>query len=85
MYQIKLVPCAAPPKLRKKEAQAICRALGCSLRYTDGEYRVAYMAGTMHAGKVLNTEASAYYTEDLADACNTANAMHDWLQAHKEA
>lgn len=47
-----------------KEAQATCRAFGHTLtRRPDGEYRLNVRGGT---------EATAYYTTDLDDACGTA-------------
>lgn len=66
----------AEPRVTFKTAQAMCRALGCSIRKRDGEYRVAYLHGTLE-----EREARAYYTNDLRDACDTANAMHDWTLA----
>lgn len=43
------------------------RSLGLTFRSKDGEYRVAWP----------HDEASAYYTNDLRDACDTASAMVD--------
>ena len=42
------------------------RAIGFSLRKRDGEYRVNFTGGG---------EATAYYTDDRADALDTARAM----------
>lgn len=49
------------------EAKAAIKALGMTLRRENGEYRVAFR------GK--DSEASAYYTTDLADAVATARMM----------
>jgi hypothetical protein len=43
-----------------------CCALGVRLMRVNGEYRVNFMGGK---------EATAYYTNDLQDAVNTAIAM----------
>lgn len=48
------------------------RALGMSVRYSDGEYRVNYPNGT---------EGSAYYTPDGHDAYLTALQM----KQHRES
>lgn len=50
-----------------KTATTLVRALGCSLRYRDAEYRVNFQGGD---------EATAYYTNDIHDAIYTAVAMH---------
>jgi hypothetical protein len=54
-----------------KEAKARIRPLGLVLRndIEAGEYRVNYRGGR---------EATAYYTNDLDDAVNTAQAMATW-------
>lgn len=62
--------------MKQKEAFAIIRGLGLTVRKQDGEYRVALPAN----------EASAYYTHDLEDAVSTARSMaaranHDKLMA----
>lgn len=51
-----------------KQAKLHCRNLGhgMTLRKIDGEYRVNYRYGD---------EATAYYTNDLADAISTAESM----------
>jgi len=46
-------------------------APSCSVRKRDGEYRVAY-----YAGSDASREASAYYTNDPVDAYDTACYMH---------
>lgn len=54
------------PKLTDKEAQKQIRATGATVTRKDGEYRVNVPGGT---------EATAYYTDDKADAVGTAKAM----------
>lgn len=49
-----------------KEAARYLRAIGCTLRKRDGEYRV----NVRGAG-----EGTAYYTDDRADAVDTGRAM----------
>lgn len=49
-----------------KNAQARVRRWGMSLRKNDGEYRVNFSGGR---------EATAYYTNDLEDAVDTAFAL----------
>lgn len=62
-----LHPTEGAGKLTIKEAKAIIRALGMTLRKTEyGDFRVNYY----YAG-----EPSAYYTTDLQDAVDTAIAM----------
>lgn len=48
-------------------ATTICRDLGITLRKTDGEYRINYRGSS--------DEATAYYTDDIMDAVETAAAM----------
>jgi hypothetical protein len=60
-----------------KEAAKIVRAFGLSFRVDDGEIRIALKDGT----KAQN-EASAYYTDDVEDAVNTAFAMHKQDDPH---
>lgn len=64
-------------KLTIAIARAECRALGCSLRKRDGEFRVAYLTGSLE-----QREARAYYTNDLVDAVDTAKAMEEWQREH---
>lgn len=53
--------------MTQKEAKAECARIGFTFRKTDwGDYRVCPKGGE---------EALAYYTDDIADACNTAQAM----------
>jgi len=49
-----------------KTAKEICKQYGCTLRHDNGEYRVNFRNGS---------EATAYYTNDIEDACFTARAM----------
>lgn len=54
-------------------ARDAIRTIGCSLRLKGGEYRVNFFGGK---------EETAYYTNDLSDAIETAKAMIDrkkWL------
>lgn len=52
-----------------QEAKTIVRALGLTLRkQTTGEFRVNFQNGG---------QESAYYTDDLADAVDTARVMAD--------
>ena len=52
-----------------KQAKLELAALGLSINKRDGEYRVAFR------GNYLDVEASAYYTDDLADAVSTGCMM----------
>jgi hypothetical protein len=53
-----------------KLAKEICKALGLTLSKTQaGDFRVAYK------GEYFEVEPSAYYTDDLMDAVDTARAM----------
>lgn len=62
------------PKLTIATARAEIRAHGCTLRVgEDREFRVCLKGGT---------EASAYYTNDLADAVGTAAAMARWARGN---
>lgn len=55
-------------RLTIAQAQAEARALGMTLRRTEaGDFRVNFKGAE---------EAGAYYTDDLADAVATAQAMH---------
>jgi len=56
-------------------ARTICRDLGMTLRSLDGEWRVNYRGGE---------EATAYYTDDLADVVETAAAMDHARNATQE-
>jgi hypothetical protein len=56
-----------PSYLTLTAAKALLRPLGVTLRKRDGEYRVAF--------DMRDNEASAYYTNDLADALETGRAM----------
>jgi hypothetical protein len=53
--------------MKQKDVFAELKKLGLTVRKSDGEFRVAYPG--------LNSEASAYYTEDLLDLLNTGRAM----------
>lgn len=44
-----------------------CRAMGLTCRKRDGEYRINYKGGS---------EETAYYTDDMGDALDTAVCMH---------
>jgi len=59
--------------MRQKDAFAAIRALGLTISKCNGEYRVAFPGP--------GNEASAYYTNDLQDALNTARAMHAHARA----
>jgi hypothetical protein len=48
---------------------------GVKLTKTDGEYRVNFVGGK---------EATAYYTNDLADAFGTGVAMANWKKNTKK-
>jgi hypothetical protein len=48
------------------DAKKIVAAVGCTLSKSDGEYRVNLRG---------HGEATAYYTNDLQDAVNTAKTM----------
>ncbi|MDT8332527.1 hypothetical protein RQ831_15810 [Roseomonas gilardii] len=49
------------------DARACVRSYGCTItRRPGGEFRVNYAGGS---------EATAYYTHDLEDACGTARRM----------
>ena len=49
-----------------KEAKAILKPLGMTLRKRDGEYRVNFRGGS---------EPTAYFTDCLIDAVETAQAI----------
>lgn len=49
-----------------KAARVLCGEAGCTIRHRDGEYRVNFKGGR---------EATAYYTNDIVDAVDTARAM----------
>jgi hypothetical protein len=53
--------------MKQKDVFAELKKLGLTVRKSDGEFRVAYPGP--------NSEASAYYTEDLLDLLNTGLAM----------
>jgi hypothetical protein len=53
-----------------REAREIIKTMGCTLHVQDGEYRVNLFKGT---------EETAYYTDDLRDAINTAARMTEEL------
>lgn len=53
-------------RLTLREAQTIARMLRMSIRKRDGEYRVNFTGASA---------ATAYYTDDLRDALDTARAM----------
>ena len=59
---------AADPAITIAAARKLCTAAGCVLRRTGwgGEYRVNHRGGP---------EATAYYTDDLQDAVDTAQAF----------
>ena len=68
-------------QLTQTATQAAIRQLGLTCRYRDGEYRVNLPKGT---------EATAYYTNDAADAIATAKRMAEsvitprsWLSAFR--
>ncbi len=55
-------------QITQKDAKTVIAALGLSFRKTEyGEFRVAL--------RIENNEASAYYTDDLQDAVDTARRM----------
>ena len=65
-------------------AKTAIRATGCTVRVTDGEFRVVPPGGD---------ELSAYYTDDAADAVGTARAIERrrrarirlaWIEAESE-
>jgi hypothetical protein len=49
-----------------RQARELIKSMGCTLHVQDGEYRVNLYKGT---------EETAYYTDDLQDAVNTAARM----------
>lgn len=53
--------------LNDRAAFVTIRDLGLTVRKTDGEYRVAFRGP--------NNEETAYYTNDLKDAVDTARSM----------
>lgn len=53
-------------KLTVKAVMAMCRAIGCAARFTDGEWRINIKGAP---------EARAYYTNDHEDALSTARSM----------
>lgn len=57
---------ASPARLTLADARDTVRALGLTLAKRDGEYRVNFRGGS---------EDTAYYTDCLADAVDTARAM----------
>ncbi len=61
-----LFPAPADTALTIADARKICLVLGLTLRHDNGEYRVNFKGGI---------EATAYYTNDLADAVDTARKM----------
>ena len=50
--------------MRQKEAYKIIRSYGCTVSKKDNEYRINC--------KFFGTEGTAYYTDDLQDAIDTA-------------
>jgi hypothetical protein len=57
-------------RITQAEAKTFCQSLGMTFRKTEcGDFRVAFLA----AGRY--NENSAYYTDDIEDACNTAYSM----------
>jgi hypothetical protein len=68
--------------MTRKDTLATIKALGCTARFSEGEYRVS-IAPTVLAydlkldGKaaMAKNEAIAYYTNDSEDAINTAIEM----------
>ncbi len=64
------------PRMTDSQLFAAVRALGLSIRKSEGEYRIAFKqseAGTTGA----QIEASAYYTYCRTDALATARRMRD--------
>lgn len=53
--------------MTRTQAKSTLRALGYTMTVTDGEFRIAPVAGTP-----AQKEAQAYYTNDLGDAVSTA-------------
>ena len=53
-------------KLTLSDAKKICKQYGHRLTKCDGEYRINHFGAS---------EATAYYTNDLEDAVNTAHAQ----------
>lgn len=61
-------------KITQAEAKAFVQSLGMTFRKTAwGEFRVAYAHPV-----VPSNEDSAYYTDDIEDAVDTAYAMYTW-------
>jgi hypothetical protein len=58
--------------MTKRDTMQAIKALGLTVRHDGNEYRVNYpkLAGMSH-----DREATAYYTDDAADALDTAKAM----------
>lgn len=68
-------------KFTQAEVKAFCQSIGLTFRKTeDGEYRVAYLPAPG-----ASTEDSAYYTNDIEDAVDTAFAMAEHRDSHKGA
>lgn len=57
-------------------AKQIVQSMGCTLRKTDGEFRVNFKGAA---------EDTAYYTNDLFDAVETARLMGgEWIRRKAE-
>jgi hypothetical protein len=60
--------------MSQKQAFLIIRSYGLTVNKKWGEYRVNYKNGT---------EDSAFYTDDLEDAVNTAKLMYEGITVKK--
>jgi hypothetical protein len=67
-------------KLRLGSVGYACEAMGMTIRFNDGEYRVTFTKEELIRHGVSyhrdDIEAVAYYTNDLEDALLTAIYMH---------
>lgn len=62
--------------MKQSEAFNTIREFGCTVRKNDGEYRVC----PKESG-----EGAAYYTDDLADAVTTAQAMRESIELRRDS